>query len=354
MKCSLLMLTFLLSTSATAGEFVYVSIGGENRIAIYTQNADDGSLTKVGDTKLDGAPGSLCVDPKRQFLFASVRSTSQLASFRINQASGKLTPIGAVSAGANSAYVLTDNTGRYLLSAYYGAGKVAVHRINDDGRIEETAIQSVPTDKNAHAIRLNASNRFVYVPHTGPNAIYQFVLDAKTGKLTPNDPAKVIAPEGAGPRHIWFHPKLDVAYSSDEKGSSITAYALDKKSGRLAARQTLSTLPAEFSQRNTTADVEVAPTGRFVYVSNRGHDSIAGFAINQATGKLKSIGQFATEKTPRSFNIDPAGKFLYAAGQGTTKLAAYRINSNTGALDRFATYEVGPRPSWVQVVSTPK
>ncbi|MFP6667574.1 MAG: lactonase family protein [Pirellulales bacterium] len=353
MKCliSNLMLLFL-TPAAVAGDFVYISIAGENRIAIYSQNIDDGSLTKVGDAKLEGAPGSLCVDPKRQVLFASVRSKGQLASFRINPRSGKLTAINAVSAGGNSAYVLTDNSGRYLLSAYYGEGKIAVHGVNADGRIEDAAIQSVVTDRNAHAVRLDASNRFVFVPHTGPNAIFQFVLDAKTGKLTANDPPKVVAPAGAGPRHIWFHPKLDMAYTSNEKGSSVTAYQFDKSSGRLTAIQTLSTLPEGFSDRNTTADVEVTPSGRFVYVSNRGHDSIAGFAIGTEKGGLTSIGQFATEKTPRSFNIDPAGKFLYAAGQKTTKLAAYRIDTDTGVLTRFATYEVGPRPSWVQVVTT--
>jgi 6-phosphogluconolactonase len=193
----------------------------------------------------------------------------------------------------------------------------------------------------------------VFVPHTGPNAIFQFRFDEQTGTLTANDPPKVTTPENTGPRHLAFHPSLNVVYFDNEQGSSVTAFRLDKSKGTLEPFQTLPTLPEGFSESNSCADLEITPDGRFLYASNRGHDSLAGFAIDPETGKMTSLGQFPTEKTPRSFNIAPDGKFVYAAGQGSGKLAAYRLDGENGKLTRFATYEVGNGPAWVQVVSLP-
>ena len=346
-------LWFAATTTLRADTFVYVSVAGEKKIAIFKQTPGTGALSHCRDVSVGGSPGSLAVDPKRQFLFAALRSTREIASFRIDPQTGKLLPIWTVSAGGNPAYVVTDRSGRFILSAYYGEGKVAVHRIRTNGLLNAEALQSISTDKKAHAILADPSNRFVFVPHTGPNAIFQFAFDEKTGKLTANTVPKVVTGEGTGPRHIWFHPSRPFAYADNEQGSSVTAYRLNESTGTLTAFQTLSTLPEDFERKNTCADIEVTPSGRFVYASNRGHDSIAGFSIDARTGKLTPIGQAPTEKTPRSFNIDPAGNFLYAAGQASVNLAAYRIDTQTGRLNRFATYTVGKQPSWVQVVKMP-
>lgn len=332
--------------------YVFLSVAGENRIATYQMDPATGKLSHASDIKLDGDPGALATDPGRRYLFASFRSKGRIASFRIDPRSGRLTLISTVEAGADPAYLATDRTGRFLLCAYYVAGKVTVHEIGKDGSLGKEPLQSVTTAKHAHAVLTDAANRFAYVPHTSPNTIFQFTFEAQTGRLTPQAEPTVIRPEKSGPRHLVFHPKKPLAYVDNEQGNSVTSYEVTTNGG-LKALDTVSTLPQGFQGSNATADIEVHPSGRFVYCSNRGHDSIACFAVDETTGQLKSLGQVATEKTPREFNIDPTGKFLYAAGEGSGKLAAYRIKAD-GLLERFDTYEVGKRPWWVMVVAVPQ
>ncbi len=331
-----------------ADAFLYVSMAPEQKIHIFRLDPGDSKLTAVDAVPVEGAPGSLCVDPERKFLFASLRTTSTLASFAVDSATGKLKHLSTapLPKDENAAYVATDRSGRWLLSASYMGGKVVVHGLKD-GMIQTPAVQTVATTKTAHCIAIDRDNKWVFVPHVAPNAVYQFKLDAATGKLA--DGGK--APGGAanaGPRHLAFHPTLSMAFASDESGSSITAYRFDPDTG-LKAVQTLSTLPADFKGKNTTAEVKVHPSGKFVWVSNRGHDSLAGFAIDKA-GKLTALGQTPTEKTPRSFEIEPDGRYVFGAGEGTGKLAAYRVDADTGALSRIATYDVGKSLTWVMAL----
>lgn len=349
MKCLISILFLLgLTMNVNAETFVYVSLAPEQKIQLlHLDNA--GTLTPVDATAVEGSPGSLAVDPQRKFLFASLRTKSTLASFAIDPATGKLTPlsVAALPSGENAAYVAVDRTGRWLLSASYMGGKVVVHGIGPDGKIQTPSLQTISTAKTAHATLIDRDNRWVFVPHVAPNAVFQFRLDAKTGKLT----EMANAPGGAknaGPRHLAFHPTQNFAFTSDEVGSSITAYRLDAEKG-LSPTQTLSTLPADFKGNNTTAEVKVHPSGKFVWVSNRGHDSLAGFAIDKE-GKLTSLGQTPTEKTPRSFEIDPSGRFVFGAGEGTGKLAVYRVDAESGQLTRFATHDLGKSLTWVMAV----
>jgi 6-phosphogluconolactonase len=154
--------------------------------------------------------------------------------------------------------------------------------------------------------------------------------------------------EKAGPRHLAFHPTKNLAFTSDESGSSISAYQVDPKAG-LKPLQTLSTLPTDFAGENSTAEVKVHPSGKYAWVSNRGHDSLAGFSINDQ-GKLTAIGQTPTEKTPRSFDIDSSGRFVFGAGEGSGKLAFFACDRETGKLTRLETYDVGKSLTWVLVV----
>ena len=183
------------------------------------------------------------------------------------------------------------------------------------------------------------------------NAVYQYRLDAATGKLT--DAGKATAgADKSGPRHFAFHPTQNLAFTSDEEGNNISAYLFDAEKG-LKAVQALSTLPADFKGKSTTAEVKVHPSGKFVWVSNRGHDSLAGFAIDAKSGNLTSLGQTPTEKTPRSFDISPDGRFLFAAGEGTGKLAVYRVDLDTGKLTLSRTLDVGKSLTWVRIVELP-
>jgi 6-phosphogluconolactonase len=355
--------TLLLATVALAGTasaagpkqagggdaVLYVSVAAEKRIAVYQMDRATGKLTHRGDAKLDGEPGALTVDPAQRFLFAALRAEGKLASFHINPSTGMLTHVSTVPAGPDPAHLSTDAAGHYLLAAYYVDAKVTVHAVGKDGKLSEKPLQSVPTADKAHAIVPDPSGRFVFVPHTGPDVIFQFTFDAKTGKLSANDPAKLPTPKGTGPRHLVFHPTKPVAYVANEQGGSVTAYVLDPKAGTLKALQTVSSLPKDFKGTNACAEIRIHPSGKFLYVSNRGHDSIACFTLDEE-GEVSAAGQEPTEKTPRSFDLDPSGKYLFAAGEASGKLAAYRVDGKSGKLKKQEVYEVGKMPWWVLAV----
>lgn len=343
----LVIVGLMLARCAGAADFVYVSIAGENRIAAYALEA--GQLRHLGDTSVSGGPGALCVSPDQEYLYASIRSVGNLAAFRI-ESDGSLTQASEVTAGADPAYLAVDPSGKHLVSAYYRAGSVMVHPIGSGGQLGAEATQSTVTDEKAHAVVFDRSGKFVFVPHTGPNAIFQFRFQPVSGTLQPNQPAKLVRDANTGPRHLWFHPQAPFAYGSDEQGNSITVYRFDTAAGTLEPIQTLSSLPpGGFSGRKSTSDIEVHPTGKFVYIANRGHDSISCFAIDQATGKLRYLSNAKTEKTPRSFNIDAEGRYLIAAGQNSATLATYRIALD-GSLQATGRAATGNKPWWVLFV----
>ncbi len=349
--CFPALITSLITATLHAREpLVHVSLAKENRIATYRLGEVDGTLTLVDRVTVNGAPGALAYHPSLPILYASIRSTGNLASFRVDPFTGKLTNINERPAGDDPAYLAVDKSGKLLMSAYYRAGKILVHSIKENGAIGKE-LQSISTDERAHAIVSDHSGRYWFVPHTRPNAIFQFVLNSGAKPLVANKTPKLLRKADTGPRHLWFHPSLDFAYSSDEQSCTVSTYALDNSTGTLSLEQTLSTLPKTDAQANTnsTSDIEVHPSGHFVYVANRGHDSIARYAVNPNDGQLKRLGNTTTEQTTRSFNIDPDGRFLIAAGQTSGNLAIFQINQASGDLKRLHTIAVGQAPWWVIV-----
>lgn len=334
-----------------ADTFAYVSLAKDKRIAVYRLDATTGVLEHVAYAACEGEPGALVANPAGTSLFASLRPEGKLVAFRIHSQTGTLEHVNTVEAGPDPAHLSTDNGGRFLLAAYYVAGKVTVHAIEQDGSLRVRPVQSLPTAEKAHAIVLDPANRFAFVPHTGPDAIFQFAFNAATGELTPGSSAKLATPANTGPRHMVFHPRLDIAYIDNEQGGSVTAYRLNKSSGSLHPLETVSTLPSDFGQPNACAEIKIHPTGRFLYVSNRGHDSIARFQVDERSGELTALGQTPTAKTPRSFDLDPAGKFLYVCGEATDQIVAYRLDQETGGLTPTATYSVGKMPWWIAAVA---
>lgn len=348
-----MLLTCALPLPASAGTFAFVSLAGEKKIAAYRMEAASGRLARAEETVVDGAPGSLATDAGRRHLFVALRGSGKLASYRIDGTTGRLTLVSLIPVKADPSFVGVDQSGKYLLSAFYQAGKVMVHRIGPDAALDPTPAAEVMTAPTAHSAVPDPTNRRVYVPHVTPNAVFQFAFDAATGRLAPLGMPRAMSPAGAGPRHLRLHPTGKWAYTSDESGSSVTQWAFDPIGGMLSAFETLSTLPPGFQGSNSCAEVKLHPSGRFVYVSNRGHDSIAAFAVNGENGRLSPLGQTPTEKTPRSFDLDPSGRFLFAAGEGGTRLAAYAVDGQTGRLTAREVYEVGKRPFWVLLVATP-
>jgi len=329
----------------------YVAVGGDEKLLRFGLNPKDGALILQEEIKLAGAPGPLAVDPTQTFLYVGLRSTCQLVSFQVEPMTGQLHPFGtAVALDTDPCYLSTDRTGRFLLAAYYRGGKATVHPIGANGALGAESVCTVKTIPYAHCIHTDPTNRFAFLLHVAEsNTIVQLRFDVATGQLTPTSPAQVMPPSGTGPRHYVYHPTKDIVYFSNEQGSSVTAYHLDPVQGTLTPFRTLSTLPAGFMGSNTCAKIQIHPAGRFLYISNRGHDSIAGFAIDSA-GYLTALGQQLTEPIPRAFGIDPTGNFLYASGQGSGKLTAYRIDQDNGRLQPLATYTLGERPMWVMAL----
>ncbi len=331
---------------------MYVSLQEEDKISIFTMDAATGGLELQADVVVTGGPAPLATDPGRKFLYVGRRGSREVSSFRIDQGTGGLSLIGTVSLETDSCYLATDRKGRFLLSAYYEGGRVTVHAIGDNGAVTAPPIVSLDTARGAHCFQTDPSNSFAFVPHIaikGPSAIFQFRFNESTGHLAPNSPPRV-SPEGElGPRHFCFHPNRGIVYCSNEQGCSVTAYRLDSSGGTLTPFQTISTLPDDYEGRNSCAQIQISPSGKFLYAPNRGHNSIACFSVDASNGQLTSIGRVPTEAVPRAICVDPTGNFLFAAGLESGRLASYRINSDTGELVPLETYAVGKRPMWVLV-----
>ena len=319
------------------------------KLIVYALKPDDGSLTRCSSIDTQGKPGALCVSADNTFLYVAMKGANSIAAYAISD-SGELSPAGESVVGSGPSFLSIDASGRFLASAYYSSGQVAVHAIDDDGKLSDDPVQMFETDERAHCIVFDRSGKFAFVPHTRPNSIFQFHFDGATGKLNPSDPPKLVRDSDTGPRHLWFHPGNRFAYGSDEQGNSITAYRFDEQTGRLTTMQTLSSLPREgFDGRNSTSDIEVHPSGRFVYIANRGHDTIAGYSIEPDTGRMSLVGRTPTESVTRSFNLASDGRHLIAAGQKSGKLAVFRVGDD-GSLKRIHTVTAGKNPWWVAIV----
>ena len=340
---------------------LYVCLQDEDKIVAFTIDGETGQLTRQAEVPASDGPSVLAISPDRRTLYLGHRTRPAISSFRIDQGTGGLTLLGTVSQEHAPTFLAPDRTGKYLLCAYYQGGGAAVHPLGADGAVGMPYHDWLATATGAHAIETDPSNRFAFVPHIarlndnvleppkenpGPNVIMQFRFDAQTGRLTPNSPFRVEQTGRLGPRHYCFHPTHNVVYFSNEQGCSVTGYRLDPVTGAHSAAQTISTLPDGHTARNTCSQIHLTPSGRFLYVGNRGHNSIAGFAVD-AAGRLTAIGHASTEPVPSAFSLDPAGRFVFAAGSASGRLASYRINGETGALTPLATYAVGQRPQAV-------
>ena len=331
---------------------MYVSLQDDDRISIFTVDPGTGALAWQEDVAVDGGPAPLAIDPGKNFLYVGRRGKQEISSYRIDQRTGGLSLLGTAPLQGEPVYVATDRTGRFVLSAYYYQSTAAVHAVNGDGVATFPPIEWRYTAGGAHAIQTDPSNRFAFVPHIanrGPNAIFQFRFDENTGRLTPNTPPRHSPREYLGPRAFVFHPTRDIVYFSDEQGSSVTAYTLDPSAGTLAPFQTISTLPAGYGDSNTCSQIQIAPSGKFLYAPNRGHNSVASFTIDSSTGRLTATGRVPTEPVPRALSLDPDGSFLFVAGLNSGRLASYQVHPDTGELTPLETYEAGNRPMWVLI-----
>lgn len=341
-----------ISASLFAGDiYIYVSLKNDNKIAIYKLNPVNGSLQLVEKFAVSGGPAAIAIDNDKTHMYVAQRSAKTISSFTIDQSTGKLTLLNTITAVDDPVNLSLDKTNKYLLSAYYNASKAAIYPLNATGSLNSTSIRTFTTGTNPHAMITDPSNRFAYISNKTGESIYHYSFDAATGDIDPASLVSYVTPAPNGPRHFVFHSKLSLVYFANELGNATSVYEINSTTGALTHLQTLSTLPAGFSSTNTVADIHMTSDNKFLYVSNRGHNSIAAYSVNASTGLLTLINQYATATTPRAFAIDPSDNFLFAAGEASANLASYRINPATGELTSLGAHlAVGNSPGWVMAV----
>ena len=334
--------------------FVYVGTythGDSEGIYVYRLDGATGALKY--SSKIIGVenPSFLEIHPRGRYLYAvneigefEGKASGAVTAFYIHQGTGEISFLNQRATGGGApCHLSVDATGQFLLVANYGGGSVASFPIGSDGRLGEASdfVQHQGSSVNpqrqegphAHSIMIDAGNRYAFSPDLGLDKILIYQLDVANGQLTPNTQPWVRVHPGAGPRHFDFHPNGKYAYVINELDSTFTAFRYDGSAGTLTELQTISTLPEDFDGTSHCADVHVHPSGKFLYGSNRGHDSIAICAIDAETGMLDYIGCESTQgQAPRNFGLNPEGTFLFAANQQTDTIVTFAIDTGTGEL----------------------
>ena len=338
--------------------YVYVAAQDDDKINVFTMDESSGALSPQAEVAMAGGPSLLALSQDKSTLYVGHRTSAQISSHRIDPATGGFSQTGMVETQDSPTYIVQDRTGKHLLCSFYQGARVAVFPLDTGGSVGGEATSSLATADGAHSIMTDRSNRFAYVPHIayqqdnvleppknipGPNVIYQLRFDEATGTLSGNDPLTLEMEPLVGPRHLSLHPSLDIMYFSNEQGCSVSSYAIDQSSGTLSHLQTVSTLPDGVSIRNTCSQIQFSPDGSLLFVPNRGHNSIAAFAVD-GDGMLAAAAHADTEAVPSAFSLDPSGRFVFAAGSATNRLAAYSIDGGSGVMTALGAYDVGARP----------
>lgn len=325
--------------------------GRSEGIYIYRLNTENGELIPVGTTSGVENPSFLALNPEKTHLYAVAelgtgegKPSGGVSAFAIDADTGHLEYLNSESTkGDGPCHLTVDATGRNVLVSNYGSGNVAVIPVAEDGSLLPASdfVQHEGSSVNpkrqegphAHSVNLDQDNNFAFVADLGLDKVMIYAFDAKAGKITPNNAqpwAKVKA--GAGPRHFAFHPDNRAAYVINELDSTMTVFAYDSDKGTLNELQTISTLPEDFGGTSYCAEVRVHPNGKFVYGSNRGHDSIAVFKVS-SDGTLQPVEYTSTQgEFPRNFNLDPSGEWLIAANQNTHNVFVYKVDAKSGKL----------------------
>jgi 6-phosphogluconolactonase len=355
-----------------AATYVYVSAAEDGDIGIYRLESD-GALKPAGRASVGPMVMPLAVSPDKRFLYANVRSKPfTVHTFAIDLKTGALKALSTGPLHENCPYISLDRTGRFLFSASYIANLVSVNPVGTDGRVGDP-LQVIPTARNAHAILIDNTNRYVFVPHLGADQVFQFVFDPKSGRLAANTPPAVQLAQGTGPRHLRVAPDNRFVYVLNELTGTVTTLALDAATGCLTELFSTSALPpdtplvpgvprgaigtpgANQGPRNTdndiwASDLHLTPDGRFLYVAERTSHSLNALAVDSQTGKLTYLASVPTEKQPRGFAIDPGGKYLVASGEKSGTLSVYAIEAN-GGLEFLGKAATGKGSNWVEIVA---
>lgn len=344
--------------AADANPFVYIG-GYSNTVTCFEFNPENGELKQLSTSDCGKNPTYLAIHPSRKFVYAANEiDPGKITSYSIDPKDGKLTLINEVSAGGGGpCHIVIHPDGKWVFTANYGSGHIGIAPVNADGSLG-TPLTPILGGKNAHQAAIDPSGKFVFVPFLGSNHINQYLFDEATGKLTPNDPPFCdSSAEKAGPRHIAFHPSGKFAYVINEHNSTIDRFDYDKTKGLLSNPKAIPTLPEGTDLKNkSTAHIVVSPDGKFVYGSNRGHDSLAIYSIDPANGNLTLVAHETGAgeiKTPRDFSLDLTGKFAIVANQAKDYVLVLKRDEAKGTFEKLAQYKVAPGSAFVGFMAKP-
>jgi 6-phosphogluconolactonase (cycloisomerase 2 family) len=341
-----------MSSARPLPKFAYVGCYSTKRrngrgegVTVHRIDAATGAWTQLQLVKTADNPSWLTFDRNQRFLYSAHGDGEVVSAFRVDEATGQLSLLGTQDAkGKNGVRLGVDASNRFVICANYSSGTVAVLPIQPDGSLGPvTDLAALPgkpgphrtqqPSSQPHDIVFDPRGRFIVVPDKGLDATFVFSLDTASGKLVAAAVPSVASRSGAGPRHAGFHPAKPYAYVLNELDSTLATYRFDGERGALAPLQVITTLPPTFTGDSTTSEIVVAASGRFVYASNRGHDSLAIFAVNEADGTLSPVGWEPTQgKTPRFVAIEPSGAVLYAANMDSDTIVAFRVDASSGKL----------------------
>ena len=365
----------LLGLPVRAGTFVYVTNAEDGDIGVYSMG-QDGELQAGGRAPATKLVMPMAVSPDRRFLYAAVRSKPfSVIQYAIDARSGALQQVATSPLAESFPYISVDRTGRYLFGASYGGHVISLNGVDADGRVATELLQVIPVGRNAHSIRTDGSNRFVYVPTLGTDQIFQFNFDAKAGRLSSATPAVFQMKPLVGPRHFIFSKDNRFLYVLSELQATVTTFAVDGNTGQLSEVSSVSGMPpdsklvpgmprgavgtpgANQAPRDTdndiwAADIHMTPDERFLYISERTTSSLAALSVDGATGKLAYLGSTPTEKQPRGFAINSTGRFLVACGEKSETISVYSIDQASGALRLLRQYPGGKGANWIEIVNT--
>lgn len=331
-------------------------------------NTATGRLTALGETECLVSPSYLAIDSQRRWLYATgeveQREGGQVSAYAMDPGTGGLTLINQQpTLGGYNAFMSLDRSDHYLFSVNYGEGQgVVMFPIREDGGLAPTCfsvehqgttgpVAARQERSHAHCALADPNNRYVLVSDLGIDKIMVYRLDAAAGRLIPNDPPGVSLAPGAGPRHLVFHPGGRFVYLIQELNSTLSTLAYDSARGSLAVLQTVPTLPVGYSGESYCSAVHITPDGRFLYGGNRGHDSLAIYAIDPTSGWLTYVGHQPTGgEIPRDFCIDPTGRFLIVGNQNSDTLVTFRIHPDTGSLEAAGPVVTVPTPTCLKMI----
>lgn len=347
--------------------------GAESKgIYLFELDVASGKLTKVGLAGEVVNPSFLALHPTKPFLYAvsetaatNGKKAGAVSALAVDPATGLLKTINQqLAGGTGPCHVSIDRTGKSVLVANYGSGSCGALPVKEDGSLGEmkgfsqhagsSANPGRQKEPHAHSINVDPGNHFAFCADLGCDKIFVYKLKAETAELTPNEPAFAAVKPGSGPRHFAFDPTAKHAYVINELTSTITGFQYDAGAGKLTEIETISTLPLDYKGNNSTAEIQVHPSGKFVYGSNRGHNSIAVFARDPESGRLTFVEHQGHQiKTPRNFGIDPTGSILIAASQDGDQLTVFKTDSSSGKLTPVGEPVPCPKPVCVKFAAKP-